>query len=617
MNICLLPEKVAEFRQALKDKTINIADLLDMTSEERTALLEKYAGDQAKKVNTLFEEKLVLKNRMLGIKNWASKMGEIGKYSPLGKAELDKALSEYRARQQERIFSPAENEAFLNDLADKRAGVHISREVAAKVFELSAKADALREVNPKMSGVSDEYLKAREELNAYVESQKPVSAGVSIGKNAAIIARNNLLMNPSTPLKTTVGQIVNSGMDMFTRRLATASARGLNGDLVRQANTEAWQTFMKTKLNTASMERLDDSGRLGEGTRFDVSAGMDSSNRFVRAAEATVRKVAQVSNKIAIDWEHNISFTKFYQKAFFDMVNIASTNMAKSEKLLGGQAKTRAAEIFKDAVRIVPETKEGATVRQLAQHQAARVTSTNDTYIGRLSLGVKDALNKTVPGLGDALMPIAKIPANIIWNGIENAGIGIPLGVRDIFKGRAKMQSTDLATRYEGMAQYAEGIQKVIRTFGVLSTAAYFASQLQKSDFKSDRYGGDYVRIGGVWVNMEYVNAISPALAGMMMVKKEGKPGQDLINTAGQYSAGALTGLKNAPGIDELSSLVTAVTNSNYEKGIQKYASSFFTDRGIPSFIRQLSTGVTPIKNLFFSSTGLPTKQELDKLGAQ
>ncbi len=213
-------------------------------------------------------------------------------------------------------------------------------------------------------------------------------------------------------------------------------------------------------------------------------------------------------------------------------------------------------------------------------------------------------------------MPIAKIPSNIIWNGIENAGAGIPLGVKDIFQGRTLMQSDDLATRYKGMVQYAGGIQKVARTVGTLGAAAYFSSQLTKQDFKSDRYGANYVKLGNTWVNMEYISAVSPALAGMMSVKKNASSAQPALNTVGQYVAGATAGLKNAPVVSDLNSLINAVTNSNYAKGIQQYMSTFFSSRGEPAFLRQLQDG-HGIEGLFFSTTGLPTTAELGKLGAK
>lgn len=143
-NFCLLPEKVDEFKKALKKKEITIPQLLNMTSEDRITLLREYAGDNAPQVNTMFEEKLVLKNRMLGIKNWASKLGEIGKYSPEGKAKLQKAVSEYRAKQQERVFSPKENEQFLASLAEKQIGTEITEEEAKNIFDLAGKTDKLR-----------------------------------------------------------------------------------------------------------------------------------------------------------------------------------------------------------------------------------------------------------------------------------------------------------------------------------------------------------------------------------------------------------------------------------------------------------------------------------------
>jgi hypothetical protein len=138
---CIVKEKIAEFRKALKDKELDIAKLLDMTTEDRTALFSEFAGENAKLMNTLFEEKLVLKNRLQGIKNWASKVGEIGRYDPLKKAKLDEMMSEYKARQQQRIFSPKENEQFLADLAEEKLGTRITKEEAKNVFDMTAKID--------------------------------------------------------------------------------------------------------------------------------------------------------------------------------------------------------------------------------------------------------------------------------------------------------------------------------------------------------------------------------------------------------------------------------------------------------------------------------------------
>jgi len=141
---CLPPAKVMEFKKALKNEEIKIADLINADSATRTEILRKYAGNLAPEVNLLFEKKLVLKNRIRGIKNWARKVGEMGRYSPKGKAAFEKKLAEYKEAQNERIFNPKENEAFLNDLADSKMGTHITREEAKQLFDLTKRSENLR-----------------------------------------------------------------------------------------------------------------------------------------------------------------------------------------------------------------------------------------------------------------------------------------------------------------------------------------------------------------------------------------------------------------------------------------------------------------------------------------
>lgn len=176
MNFCLIPEKVNEFKKKLKDKEITIPELLKMTTEERVKLLEEYSGESAKEINALFESKLVLKNRMLGLRNWAMKLAEVGKYSPEGKAKLEKEISDYRAAQQERIFNPKENETFLAGMAEKQLGTSISREEASNIFKLSKKADEARSlmVDGKWKKPEDRaaYGALRAQYESYVSQLK-------------------------------------------------------------------------------------------------------------------------------------------------------------------------------------------------------------------------------------------------------------------------------------------------------------------------------------------------------------------------------------------------------------------------------------------------------------
>ena len=602
MAFCLPKPQVTQFIQALKDGRITPEKMALMTSEERRNFFAQIVGEEnAKEVNAQLEAKLLLKDQNRGMVTWAKNIS--------GLSNKDKADIVTKVSNLDKVLNPQEKELFLQDLAEKKLGVGVSADEMQTILTLSKKAQELKNVNPKMSGASDDYLKAREDLKSYIESRKPVSAWKSIVGNLLTIARNNLLLNPSTPIKATANQALNSATDFLTRRLGAASLKSDNPELASKANSEAWETFRNTGLNTASMEHMDDTGSLGEKNRFATPSGKDNASPAVNAVEAATRKVAQISNKVAIDWEHNISYVKFHQKAFFDSANVLSSMLAKGEKLTGDAAKKRAAEIFQDAARIEPRTAEGALVRMNSQKQAARIVSTNNTLLSNFSLAMKDAMNKAIPKLGDAVIPIAKIPANVIWNGIENSGVGIPIGMRDVWQGRAKIQSDDLSVRYEGMAQMAAGIQRVGRVIGVMSAAALFSSYLTKNDFKDDKYGGHFVKIGNVWINTEYISAISPALAGFMEVKKKRLEGQSVLESVNEYAAGSAASLKSAPGIDEARKLIQDVTNPDYSNGIKKYASDFFTSRGIPAFIQNLQKN-RPIERLFFGAHGVETTQE-------
>jgi len=161
MAFCIRQDKIDEFKQALKNKDLDVFELMKMDSKTRTAIFEKFAGEEAGRMNLLFEEKLILKNKIQGIKNWVSKVGEVGRYDPAKKAKLDVLLSEYKARQQERLLNPKENEGFLEDLVEETLGVRISKEQAKVAWDLQVKYDELlKNYDPKTKKWSSPETKA-------------------------------------------------------------------------------------------------------------------------------------------------------------------------------------------------------------------------------------------------------------------------------------------------------------------------------------------------------------------------------------------------------------------------------------------------------------------------
>lgn len=172
MAFTCIPKAAADrFKKALKGKDIQIADLLKMSTEDRTKLFEQYGGTQAKAMNTLFEEKLVLKNKVAGLKNFIQRVTQSGRYDLATKEKLAQALSDYRAKQQERIFSPTEHQIFLNDLVDQIEGTHLSKAEAKNLWEFTSKVDELRKQS-EGKDYAPEFGAAKVVMDKYVDALK-------------------------------------------------------------------------------------------------------------------------------------------------------------------------------------------------------------------------------------------------------------------------------------------------------------------------------------------------------------------------------------------------------------------------------------------------------------
>jgi len=77
---CLLPKEADKFIDKLRSGKINPSELADMTSAERRDFFKQFGGEEnAKKINALFESKLLLKNQKAGMITWAKNISGISK----------------------------------------------------------------------------------------------------------------------------------------------------------------------------------------------------------------------------------------------------------------------------------------------------------------------------------------------------------------------------------------------------------------------------------------------------------------------------------------------------------------------------------------------------------
>lgn len=172
-NFCLVPHLAEQFKKDIVSGKIDPEKLASMTSAERHAFFADSLGeDNATKVNALFESKLLLKNQQQGMVNWARKiMGQ----SPATKQDIISKIQRL-----DKVLSPKEQSAFLEELASQRLGTHITYEEASKITDLSKK---IEETKTAMESGGDrmEYGRAVVDLQHYVADLKGQANRFTLG----------------------------------------------------------------------------------------------------------------------------------------------------------------------------------------------------------------------------------------------------------------------------------------------------------------------------------------------------------------------------------------------------------------------------------------------------
>ena len=172
---CLPKSKADDFIAKLKDESINPEKLAAMTSEERNKFFGGIVGDDAKRVNSMFESKLLLKDQKRGLVTWAKNIS--GLKEPARRDILSKI------EKLETALTPDNQEMFLKDLVDTKLGVSVSSDDAAKIVDLSksiekashdVKASTL--ASDKKKGISP-FGRAMFELDDFIDSKVPGKKG--------------------------------------------------------------------------------------------------------------------------------------------------------------------------------------------------------------------------------------------------------------------------------------------------------------------------------------------------------------------------------------------------------------------------------------------------------
>jgi hypothetical protein len=187
MAFCLPKEFASKFIKALKDGTIDPKKLTGMTSAERREFFKPIVGEEdAKEVNAMLEQKLLLKDQKRGLVSWAKKVSGIN--------EFQRADIVSKINKMSNVLDAPSKEAFLNDLANKKVGTDVTYEEAKKITATSndvqtAKNDLAKDPMNKAKQIA--YGNKVLDLSEYVDSLKP-KGSIFTWQNIANIPKSTL-----------------------------------------------------------------------------------------------------------------------------------------------------------------------------------------------------------------------------------------------------------------------------------------------------------------------------------------------------------------------------------------------------------------------------------------
>lgn len=258
---CLIKESADKFLAKLRSGEINPEKMNSLSSEERRKFFEGFMdAEAAKQTNVLFEKTLLLKNTERGMIRWAEKLGGV---TMKQREEIIKKIKANKEERLRRTFSPAEDEAFLNDIVDQRLGIGVSEEEAKAIFELSKKVQNGSElfdknkVHDRLSEISGELTgKQKETIDNFIEKLDSLATGKKISTESINKIKRYLSgENPTEEVKKNIDKLIDDIVSSRKDNVKYGAARVALDDYVGEIKLgikEPWDFSMESAKRAVS-----------------------------------------------------------------------------------------------------------------------------------------------------------------------------------------------------------------------------------------------------------------------------------------------------------------------------------------------------------------------------
>lgn len=589
-GFCLVKELADKLKALAVKGEINIAEMYEMSSDQRRSLFEKWVdADTAQKINAGFEEAMI-SDQQNALKKWAE---SVFGGSEQGKAKKKDVLDKINNLTEMGVLTPKNAESFLSDLVATKLGITVTAQEASTIAEKAKAIEELSTGRSEFGTPTVEYFKAKKEMENYIESLTPSS---QLKVATSIIGRGSMLFSLKSPLLNIESNTVQAFLAGAERRLVTGQFGSVNGEYAKEYAKFVNKVFNETGYDISRMRDLQGMQKI-RGEEITTAQGKGKVRKLGRIYEDIVFKKLMGSPDVAFSSVH-----------FADSANLASTKLAKGEELKGAELKSRALEIFKDATSITPVTPEGRAVREQAIADAEYATYTNDSKLSEIALGIRKILNIASGDLklGDQMMPFVKTPANVVQAGVDASGVLLPIDTL-LRAGKVIKGIRDGETLSEATLNAFEGYTRKLVRAGLGSTIAFIIASL----FDPDDFIGEYpvsakeqellelqnattnsVKIGNKWVSLDYFGAVGTPLVAMLYAKKYGK---DTGSAMYSYYLGAGRQLAKVPGLEVGKDVFETLNRTKFEgaKAVKdqamKSAVDFVRGRTIPAFVYDIA----------------------------
>jgi len=594
-KFCLPKELADKLHQLAVEGKIDIAKMYAMTPTERGKLFEGWVDPlTARNLNLEFTKAMVSPQKVAlqkFVKRYFSGTGA-NKTKAKGLTEKIDTLDETGP------LTPTNEDIFLRDFIAIDLGITVSTAEASAIVERATKLEALAPDRSEFGTPTIEYFKAKQEMENYLRALDPSSR---VKVSTSISGRGAMLFSVKSPFLNIESNTIQALLTSLERRIlgigVSPTFIGKNTEYARNYAKFAFKVFKETGYDLTRMRTLQGTSKVRGEYIETHSQGKGLARKIGRFYEDVVFKNLMSAPDVA-----------FAGYAFSDSANLASTTIAKQEGLKGKALEARSLEIFKDATRVDPKTKEGLKVREQGIADAEYATYTNKSKSSDFAMGIRKTLN-LVSGdirLGDLALPFVKTPANVIQAGLDFSGITL---APDFIIRTSKMinEIRKGETLTEASQRSFDGVAKVWVRAGMGLVLAqlltslfdpedfigeYPVSQKERELLKARNATTNSVRIGDRWISLDYFAVLGAPLVGMLYAKKYGDTTRNKIFN---YHLGVIKQASKVPGLELTGDIWQDIDRMRFNdfdnnlKATAKMITDFVNSRTVPALLYDMA----------------------------